>query len=123
MVSTFDFHWNDLLRIGKFAYFFRISSNTKPQKRERVNCNWFTSGIHCASLIKSTVIILNGQKENGMVPTTNRTYPWLYVIHILCNGFTKSNNIPDPILLVIQFECSIFMSYIITIKYIKTVYI
>ena len=83
MVSTFDFHWNDLVRNGKFA---NSSSNIKQHetiKRERVDSNYFTSGIGCASLIKSTVIILNDQKENGMVPTTNRTYPWLYVIPYL----------------------------------------
>ena len=55
-----------------------------------------------------------------MVPTTNRTYPWLYVTYIFCKGFTKSKYRPDRKL---RYNLSIFMSYIIKIKYIKTVYI
>jgi len=78
MESKFDCHWKGIktwVGMDNSPMFFRRLSNTHPQNKGGIPALILAS----VGLIKSTMVILNGRKENGMVTTTKETYSWLSV--------------------------------------------
>ena len=70
MESKFDCHWKSIktwVGMENSSTLFRRLNNSDPQKKVGTVPALILASV---GLIKGTVVIVNGRKENGMVTTT-----------------------------------------------------